>query len=437
MPIKSSLGALRSQLPTGEALSTTYWIDLVQGVRIDAGCYDTLGHYHFITSSNRLVELSDKNRTNSVDLYSGTVTGGFSKIGVTASDTVLLGYDAANSFGFAVATNGNVGGSAGRRFSSGTFFLNLGNVTSDASDNFILCGQGANNYGVIGKWDSSALIWTKGYQKPTVGFPPKDWRITVNDAISDGSNVYAVGVSVNTDGSNAGSFLMKVDSTGNVIWSRRNSGGSFISFIDNQSNIVTAGDTQIGNSEGLLYKFSTAGTQLGVIAIENNVYPNTTTSVQSLNVDNTNNILVGGQYLKLVGSPNKLNGYVIGLDGNLNVRFKNTISSTLTGTSIMSVIGVSQDSIANSIYITMSNTNLATFNGIVLKTPYDGSILGNGAYVNGSYTTTYEPGNDIFLVTGTPSTSTNDLFAGSVTTATGAVSSTFTANTITINKTFI
>jgi hypothetical protein len=447
MPIKSSLGALRQELPNIGKLSPIYWIDLTVGNAISASSFDSLGHLHFISASNRIVSLTDRNITLSTDLYTGTFqTSVASSMATNGNNhTVAIGFSkttAPPAFGFIRLTSGNVANSGFAFSSAGP----IGNVTIDNLGNFILSGQGATSntsgrYGLVSKIDSNlTLQYATDIRLPvrTAPLPSFDWIINANDAISDGSNVYVTGEYENTLGSLRDGFILKLNSAGSLVWARTMGfDGKRISFINGTANLVVIGNSSTGNTVGSAVKWSNAGVALAAAQFNNNIYANTNTNAVSLNVDDGGNVVIGGQYLKLAGSPNKLNGYVIGLDSNLSVRFTKEISSTMVGTTLATVLSLSQQLADNSLYITVQNTNLGTFNGLLLKVPYNGTSPGTGNYTVGTSTVLYTNTSDVSVLTYSPSSGNSNIFVQTTSTSTTGVTVTIAPSVLPITKQII
>jgi len=449
MPIKSSLGALRQQLPTaGGGLATNYWINLTGGNNIAASTFDGLGHLHFTSASNRVVSLDDRDTTISTDLLTGSFLA--NTVGAMASSsnnhTLAVGFTGtslARATGFVRITNGNVA-NGGFSYSSSNTNLVLGNVTIDNQDNYIFCGRGTTNalggrYGLIAKLNSSlAVQYSIDVRFPAIVFPSQDFNVIVNDAISDGSNTYAVGEYVGVSGAPGNGFLLKLTSVGALSYAKRLGYAAKKISLDTVGNSIIIGGQQLtGNTIGYVNKYSLTGNIIAGISIDNNLYANTGTGVDALSVDNSGNILIGGSYLKVAGSPNKANGYLIGLTNNLALRYRKEISSSMSGTPSLSIVDVESQYNSNSLYITASNTNLVTFNGLILKVPYDGTSPGTGNYTVGTTPVSYFDTTDVSIAPVSFTSPASNVFIQTSTTGQAGVSAIMTANTLPITKQFI
>jgi hypothetical protein len=320
----------------------------------------------------------------------------------------------------------------------------LGNVTIDNQDNYIFCGRGTTNalggrYGLIAKLNSSlAVQYSIDVRVPAVPFPSQDFNVTVNDAVSDGSNTYAVGEYVGVSGASPNGFLLKLDSLGSLSYAKRLGFTAKKIALDTVGNsILVGGERLTGNAIGYLNKYSLTGNLIAGVSIDNNLYANTPTSVAGLSVDNSGNIVIGGSYIKVAGSPNKDNGYIIGLNNSLGLRFRKEVSSSMSGTPSLSIVDVVSQYNSNSLYITASNTNLVTFNGLILKVPYDGTSPGTGNYTVGTTPVSYFDTTDVSIANVTINVNTSNIFIQNSTTGQAGVSATMTANTLPITKQFI
>lgn len=445
MPILNSLGALKELLPNIGGMADNFWVDITPGNATGATTFDPMGRLRLVTSSNILTSISDKNITLAIDQYSGTApTNSIEKVTGTSNNEILLGYHDSvitpKIMGVSIATNGNVG-NTGFGFSSSTRSLALGNITVDNTGNYILSGQGdggaTSSYGILTKYDTSKnIIWNKSVRyPPKVTIPAYDYNVTVKDAISDGTNTYAVGNYTTTDGSISGGFVFKSAANGTMLWSKElGYNGECISFIDNQANVIVAGYASTGNAKGFLHKIATSnGAASRVGSVTNSTYPNTITWIKTLNVDNTNNVVIGGQFRKSTG-PVKLDGYVIGIDGNLTtVRYAKDVYMSGLGAPEMSIVGTSQ--IANqSLYITGVNNVGGSYTGMALKTLYDGTTIGTGNYVLGTTTVSYIDAPQLGVTFSTATVNSSNIFLDTNLTTTVGTSASFSSTTLPITK---
>lgn len=441
MPLQTSFGALRQFLPSSIGLVESYWMDLAVGFNITASNFDSYGHLHFVSSYNNFGSISSTNVTNSLNIINSPANS-LSRLATsnTSSDLQAIGFANNTTFG-AKLVNGNISNNS---FSFSGSNLVMGNVSISTDGSFLLVGQGNGAYGVVGKVNANtSLAWQQMVRLPPQPvIPAYDFNVIVNDSISDGSNIYSAGqfVGTLTGSGNRGGFVMKQNSAGTLQWVKRI--GFYVTKIalnDSNANIVCAGSASAGNSIGFCTKINSSGNSQITTQINNNVYANASTNVQSLNVDSSGNIFIGGQYLKLAGTPNRNDGYVIKLDSSLNHIVTKTISANIGATSqSINVVNLSSQSDIDSLFITgdVYNPASSVFNGLMLKVPYDGSSPGSGTYVLSGITVNYQTSSDVTTSTpgsSTPSTSNIFLQTGNTTFGSGGTS-TITAGNISISK---
>lgn len=440
MPIRSSFGALKLQLPSLNRLQTSYWLNLSTTDYV--GFYDN-AIYHLMSNNNIYVQLNDRNETLSALSYTGTVPqGGFTKITTNNAGDAIFVIDYTRNYGFTQITGPQ------QRFTSNTGSMILGNVFFDTNNSPIICGEAvaigdfANQFGIssYGHVQGNAGNFTFLTSTPTfIGS-----RTIITDATSDGTSTYITG---RTGQGLLNAFTIKLNSTGNIVWVQ-SGGGGLISLIDNGDNIiVTSGYDPAGTaSPSIVYKRSTINGQLSNISyLGNALFPTGTLStnrviIQSLNVTD-NKILIGGQYLRSV-SPNRFDGFFMSLNSDLTLIYKNQINSTMPPSATppaLSVRSVQQDLIQNAHYISMQNFASPNIFGMTLKTPSDGTILGNGIYTNGPYITTLSDGDNItYSSTGTGGPGFSNIIEVAASISSGGISRTFAASaSIPIIKTFI
>jgi len=172
---------------------------------------------------------------------------------------------------------------------------------------------------------------------------------------------------------------------------------------------------------------------LRAATITNSTYANTVTRVTALNVDTNNNVVIGGQFVKVTG-PTKLNGYVIGLDGNLTTtRYKKDIYMSGLGTPQMNITSVAQ--VPNlTLYVSGLNNISGAYTGMLLKTLYNGITIGTGNYVLGTTTVTYIDTTQIGATFSSLSTSSSNIFLDTNTTTTSNPTANFANASLTITK---
>lgn len=419
MPVKSTLGALKLQLPSANPLVTPYWINLVEA-GFSSGFYDS-SDYYFITDSKILVQLNDRNETISTVAYQGTglesiPSGAFTRMikvppALGYSDKFYFGIDFAQNYGIGELFDGP--SAAGFKTSTppGGSML-FGNSCIDEDGNKFVVGQQQNGYGHITVSGGPGGFYTKFLDKPPLNpFNPRKIFVHVKDVISDGTNYYVAGRFREFQGAGRGGFLIKLNLNGNIIWQVNVEEAAFISFIDNNQNIICVSNNTSISSKHIftVRKIDLNGNSLGRALISNtDGTSNKLITANCLNVTD-NKILVGGIYT----APIQQHGFMVSLNSDLSLIYKNKISSTMPPGAtqpVMTVKSCHQDFSQNAHYFTMRNTNNTTAFGLSLKTPSDGTILGNGVYQTGSYVTTYSTNNDLTHQTDVGGTSISNLF---------------------------
>ena len=425
MPLKASLGALR-QFIDSSSLEKIYFLDLFKTAPMAGGFFDTQGRYQFVTAgpSKRTVQLNAKNVTGDVFTYTGIECD---QAGL-ADNTVLLKYQDVTTAGCDFLTNGNVAITGISRAST-----NLGNLQLDSSNNHTFTGQTSAGDGYV---DCESPNYSKALDKP--GNPsqptPYTFDLYAYDGISDGTNVY-IGGSYVTNPSQSGidgGFLTKIDQFGAIAWDL-NVGfiPKHIAFDETGGNLVVAGQSDGPTLySGFVAKFNT-GTGVSPVAasvITNNVASSPAiVRVQSLDVDSTGNIVVGGNYRSSGGV--EQNGFVLGLDSSLVQRYMKKFTSTMPGNESMTVKNVSQNKSQDTLCIAGNNNDTSNNYGLLLNVPYDGTSPGTGSYSLAGTITTYTNTTDVTTSTGGTSYASGNVTIATSTAVTGSstglVSSTF------------
>lgn len=446
MPLKSTLGALREQSIIGvNHLGEKYWVDVTANANGEGGAPDNYGNYHFFTSTDKFVLIDERNITANVDLSTGTYSNVNTILETSLAvngNTVILGYrgsNVSNSYATigAIFVNNGVG-NTGMALSTSVASTNqYGNVSVDGSNNYYICGYLQNN-GIIAKYNSSkTLQWQR---RPSIAL--SNAQIKITDAVSDGLDIYAVGVTQNSANviGTRGGHIIKISSTGNVIWSK--STGNFqlerIAFIDNSSNLIVAGAQSISNTGGIA-KIALDGTVISKAVITaNTIYGNNQAPITLLSVDTNNNVVVGGQYLDSTYVPQAglFTGYIMGFNSNItSTRFiKRVVARNPSGANArITLQTVSQ--VANSA-IFIAGSTLASM-GVNIKTAYDGNTLGTGNYIVGNATVIYNDTTQFTFAYNNTAFTTSNITLSNTTFTTSVTTNTLTPSTLTIDKKFI
>lgn len=426
MPIKSSLGALRQFIDFSD-LQKIYFLDLFKTSGMAGGFFDSLGHYHFMaTDVDKMVELDVFNNASNVKLYSNSLgVGNISNFDIAEDHTLLLKYSLANGQVGCSKIDANSYSSLGTITRAGSI---LGNVQITSSNAYVLTGQHtATDEGVVVSSTSGA----KYLSKP--GGPGYTFQIIALDGVTDGTNTYVGGSFNDTSGGPGieGGFLVKLNQFGIIQWNK-NVGfqPTNIKLIDNDANLLISGINASETEISVFKVFTSNGQGAGNRFIANNAVAPSPAIIrtQSLDIDSTGNIIVGGQYRDSGGSVQ--NGFVIGLDSSMNSRFVKKFTSTMPGPASMTIKNVSQNFSQNTLCFAGSNFDTSNSYGLLLSVPYDGTSPGSGSYVLDGVTTTYVTTTDI-----TGSTVGNTTYANgnvTVSNATGVGSANFTLS----NSTF-
>lgn len=427
MPIKSSLGALRQFIDSSD-LTKIYFLDLFKTSAMAGGFFDSLGHYHFMaTDADKMVELDTFNNASNVKLYSNSAgVGNIANFDLAEDHTLLLKFSLASSLAGCSKIDADTYTPLGTISRANTI---LGNVQIESSGDYVFTGQHATtDEGVVVSSVSSAKYITKPGLPGPGGYT---FRILATDGVTDGTNTYVGGSFESTNSAIKGGFLIKIDQFGSLVWDR--SIGvvpTNIKLIDGNANLLLA-TTYVDQTSIIISKIATAnGIGVGNRYQANNVVATSpaTIETQSLDVDASGNIVVGGQYKSSSGVGD--DGFIIGLDSSMTERFKKSLTGTMPGPPSMSIKNVSMNQSLDVLCIAGSNFDTSNSYGTLLSVPYDGTSPGTGSYVLSGVTTTYQNTSNISGSVITPGTGS----AGNIvlTSATGIVSNSFSLS----NSTF-
>jgi len=394
MPITATLGALSYSRSIGNAIAGNAWVAVQNAVNnIQPGSVLTL------ISSSADIEVNSSDR----------LTFGY------AADTWKAGYVATLS-GNGATYNGMSGSLTG----SNTAGLAAG--ATDSSDNLYGCGittavVGANfdKRIYVAKRDSSnSMVWQNHYYlDPSTS--NADWANGIK--LSPDGNIYVVGCLDTV------AFLMKLDTSGTIQWTRSLSGGgqTYITGFDfdSSNNIYVVGK---GTTEYFITKFDNSGTtlinykfnsgipsgvhvkgsnvyvaidtgfikfdtslniidqyQLGSIGGSNTGLESWSTAARKITVDSSDNIYI--VFPRVISGQHYL--YLAGIDSSYNLLYCNRIQTSIpnnfnTKQTSPTASGIKVNS--NRIYIVFRMLSSGTNYMWACKLPSDGSIPTTGTY---------------------------------------------------------
>lgn len=427
MPLKASLGALR-QFIDSSSLEKIYFLDLFKTDPMSGGFFDTQGRFQFVTAgAQKTVQLDVVNDTGDIFEYTGPESD---QAGLSGT-TVLLKYQDGTTAGCNFLTNGNVAATGVSRAST-----NLGNLQLDSSNNHTFTGQTVADNGYV---DCELPNYTKELDMPGAGGPtPYTFDLYAYDGISDGTNVYIGGsYESNPVGFGEGGFLTKLNQFGSKVWDYKLAFiPKHIAFDETGANLVVAGNAEGPTLyEGFVQKFDTGtgATTTQASIITNNVSPSSPdiVRIQSLDVESTGNIVVGGNYRSSGGVAQ--NGFIFGLDSSLVQRYMKKLTGTMPATASLTVKNVSQNESQGTLCIAANNNDTVNNYGIFLNVPYDGTSPGTGSYSLAGTTTTYTNTTDVTAALTTTSYASGNITLTN-TTGPGGSSTSLSSSTFSFSK---
>ncbi|MBS3029307.1 MAG: SBBP repeat-containing protein [Dolichospermum sp. DET50] len=295
-------------------------------------------------------------------------------------------------------------------------------ITLDSSNNIYVTGYtkgsfaGSTNKGgndaFVSKYDANGnLAWVK--QLGTTG---DDYGS--NLTTDSTGNVYIAGVtygalSGNTNKGNSDGFLAKYTATGTLAWVKQlgTTGDDYIGTVKTDSagniyvvgttNSTFSGNTNQGEYDGFLAKYNTSGTLVWIKQFGTNSYDD----CSGLNIDNTGNIYVSGQTNgSLPGKTNQggYDNYIALFDTNGNQLSIPAIPAVITVAATDADAGETATGVTpNPGTFTLTRTNDLT-KAITVNYTLSGSATNGTDYSNLTGTVSFAAGASTAIVTVTP-----------------------------------